>query len=449
MQLLPLVIHDSPESIIAWRDNSAITRNQFLADVELLASQLPASSHVLNVCSDRYHFSVGVAAAMVTGRISMLPPTVTPTMIQQLRIFAPDVFCLNDSDTCIIDLPQLRYPTHSAKPTKELVVPLIPSNQCAAIVFTSGSTGAPLPHNKSWGSLVSSVQAEALRLGLTNKSEPHNLTGTVPPQHMYGFESSVLMAWQSGCALNAAQPFYPADICQALANTPCPRVLISSPVHLRALVDAELVVPELTCVVSATAPLAESLVHKVEAYCKAPLMEIYGCTETGLIASRRASLSLAWQLFPKITLSIEADKAYASGGHIPEKIALSDVIELLVDGSFLLHGRLADMVNIAGKRHSLASLNHLLSTIPGVNDGVFYMPDESSGARVTRLAAFVVAPGMSQAELLKNLRKHIEPVFLPRPLLLLDALPRNSTGKLPRTALQALLNQTSDIRETF
>lgn len=448
MQLLPLVIHASSASIIAWRGNHAIKRNQFLADVAQLAALLPASDHVLNVCSDRYHFSVGVAAAMVTGKVSMLPPTVTLTMIQQLRIFAPDVFCLSDSDTCIIDLPQLRYPTHSAKPTKELVTPLIPDNQCAAIVFTSGSTGAPLPHHKSWGALVSSVQAEALRLGL-NSSEPQNLTGTVPPQHMYGFESTVLMAWQSGNALNAAQPFYPADICQALANTPCPRVLISSPVHLRALVDAELVVPELTCVVSATAPLAESLVHKIEECCKAPLMEIYGCTETGLIATRRASQSLAWQLLPEITLSFEAEKAYASGGHIPEKTAMSDVIEPLTDGSFLLHGRLADMVNIAGKRHSLASLNHLLNSIPGVKDGVFYIPDETSDTRVTRLAAFVVAPNMNQAELLKALRKHIEPVFLPRPLLLLDALPRNSTGKLPRTALQALLNQTSDIRETF
>lgn len=449
MQLLPLVIHDSPDNIIAWKNNSAITRNQFLADVEQLASLLPANDYVLNVCSDRYHFSVGVAAAMVTGKISMLPPTITTTMIQQLSIFAPDVFCLTDSDACIINLPQLRYPTQAAQANTELAIPQIASDLCAAIVFTSGSTGAPLPHNKSWGALVNSVQAEALRLGLTSKSEPCTLTGTVPPQHMYGFESTVLMAWQSGCALNAAQPFYPADICQALENTPNPRVLISSPVHLRALVDSELVVPEVTFVVSATAPLSESLVHKIEQHCKAPLTEIYGCTETGLIATRRASQSLSWQLLPEIALSFEADKAYASGGHIPEKTAMSDTIEPLANGSFLMHGRLADMVNIAGKRHSIASLNHLLNSIPGVKDGVFYMPDETSNTRVTRLAAIVVAPNMTKAELLKALRKHIEPVFLPRPLLLVEALPRNNSGKLPRTTLQALLNQASDLREAF
>ena len=33
------------------------------------------------------------------------------------------------------------------------------------------------------------------------------------------------------------------------------------------------------------------------------------------------------------------------------------------------------------------------------------------------------------------LRESIDPVFLPRPLRLLDRLPRNDTGKLPRQAL--------------
>ena len=72
------------------------------------------------------------------------------------------------------------------------------------------------------------------------------MIGTVPPQHMYGFESTVLMAWHSGNAFSHAQPFYPADICQALAAVPTPRVLVSSPVHLRALLDAGLALPEIT-----------------------------------------------------------------------------------------------------------------------------------------------------------------------------------------------------------
>ena len=115
-----------------------------------------------------------------------------------------------------------------------------------------------------------------------------------------------------------------------------------------------------------------------------------------------------------------------------------DNLETISDETFLLHGRLADLVNIAGKRQSLAGLDHLLNAIPGVVDGAFYMPEEANPDQITRLAACVVAPGMNAAQIIAALREQLDPVFLPRPLLFLEALPRNSTGKLPRAALQAL-----------
>lgn len=446
MSSLPLVSHVSPDSIIAWRADGAVTLRQFLAEVSQLVARFPAGSHLLNMCGNRYRFSVGLAAAIVAGKVSLLPSTHTPEVVRQIRDFAPDVFCLTDSDRCTVDLPQLRYPVMDVSQADACAIPQIDSRQRIAVVFTSGSTGTPQPHPKTWGALVSSVQAEALRLGLLDNT-PCTLVGTVPPQHMYGFESTVLMAWLSGNALGHAQPFYPADICQALAAVPAPRALVSSPVHLRALLDAGLALPEMTLVVSATAPLSAQLAQDIEAGCHAPLMEIYGSTETGLIATRRPTQSAEWQLLPGIKWIVEGDCVRASGGHIETPTAMNDRIAPITDEHFLLHGRLADLVNIAGKRHSLASLDHLLNTLPGVVDGAFYMPDETSPDHVTRLAACVVAPGMTAATLLAALRERIDPVFLPRPLLLVDALPRNSTGKLPRTALQALF-QTHGSRKS-
>jgi acyl-coenzyme A synthetase/AMP-(fatty) acid ligase len=67
------------------------------------------------------------------------------------------------------------------------------------------------------------------------------------------------------------------------------------------------------------------------------------------------------------------------------------------------------------------------------------MPDEVSHDHVTRLSACVVAPGLTASTLLAALRLRIDPVFLPRPLLFVESLPRNSTGKLPRDALQKLI----------
>lgn len=446
MPALPLVSRVSPDSIIAWRADGAVTLRQFLAEVRQLAALFPAGGHLLNMCSDRYRFSVGLAAAIVAGKVSLLPSTHTPEMVRQIRVFAPDVFCLTDSDLCTVDLPQLRYPVIGVSHADTFAIPQIDGSQRIAVVFTSGSTGTPQPHPKTWSALVSSVQAEAARLGLLH--DPRcTLVGTVPPQHMYGFESTVLMAWHSGNALSHAQPFYPADICQALAAVPKPRVLVSSPVHLRALLDAGLALPELALMVSATAPLSAQLAQAVEARCHAPLMEIYGSTETGLIATRRPTQSAEWRLLPGIKWVVEGDCVRACGGHIETPIAMNDMIEQITDEHFLLHGRTADLVNIAGKRHSLASLNHLLNTLPGVVDGAFYMPDDTGDKPVTRLAACVVAPGMDAPHLLALLRKHIDPVFLPRPLVFVDALPRNCTGKLPRAALQALF-QTCSARKS-
>ena len=438
MTSLPLVSHASLDSIVAWRTDGAITLRQFLADINQLVSLFPAGSQLLNMCRDRYHFSVGLAAAIVSNKISLLPSTHTPEVVRQIKAFAPDVFCLTDNDLCTVDLPQLRYPVMTVSEADSFTTPQINCQQCIVVVFTSGSTGIPQPHAKSWGALVSSVQAEALRIGIQHNTHT-TLIGTVPPQHMYGFESTVLMAWLSGNALSDAQPFYPADICQALATVPTPRVLVSSPIHLRALLDAGLELPEITQVVCATAPLSAQLAQDIEMRCNAPLIEIYGSTETGLIATRRSTQTEQWQLLAGIRLIVEGDCVYAYGGHVETLTVMNDVIEIITDEHFLLRGRIADMVNIAGKRHSLASLNHLLNSIPGVVDGVFYMPDETSDNRITRLAACVVAPELDAPRLMAALREHIAPVFLPRPLLFVDALPRNDTGKLSRAALQALV----------
>ena len=439
MHTIPLLSHTEPDQIVAWHCNEAITVRQFLADISQLAANLPDAEYMLNMCSDRYHFAVGLAAAMVRKKISLLPPSHTPESVANLQRFAPDVFCLSDNDQPAIDLRLVLYPATSVAPlTTPCIIPQIAGRQCIAVMFTSGSTGTPQPHAKTWDMLSYSVRAEAKRLGLTDKFH-HTLIGTVPPQHMYGLESTIVMAWQSSNAFSHSQPFYPADICQAIAATPAPSVLISTPFHLRTLLDSGLQPPPLALMVSATAPLSKTLAHALESRFQAPLLEIYGSTETGITATRRVTQSAEWQLLPGIMLIKEGEQIRASSEYINPPVTLSDIIEIVSTDRFLLLGRTSDLINIAGKRNSLANLNHHLNAIPGVIDGVFYMPDETCFDHVTRLAAFVVAPDLDAPRLLTALRERIDAVFLPRPLLFLDTLPRNASGKLPRAALQALL----------
>ncbi len=318
-------------------------------------------------------------------------------------------------------------------------VPLIAETQRAALVFTSGSTGDPVAHEKSWGSLCKGAVAEAARLGIAQDSGMAVL-GTVPAQHMYGLESSMLLAMQNGLALVAERPFYPADICARLAALPRPRCLITTPVHLRTLLSEVTELPPVEFVLCATAHLAPQLASEAEARFAAPLYEIYGCTEAGMVASRRTTEGAAWRLLPGVEMLQDEQGSRVRGGHVEIEALLSDVIERNPDGTFMLHGRTADLVNIAGKRTSLASLNHHLNAIPGVQDGVFLMPDDGDGA-VTRPMAFVVTQDLSAEHILNALRNSVDAVFLPRPLYLVDVLPRNATGKLTRESLLRLKQQ--------
>ena len=84
------------------------------------------------------------------------------------------------------------------------------------------------------------------------------------------------------------------------------------------------------------------------------------------------------------------------------------------------------------------SLNRILNEIEGVEDGVFMAPEDLDRNPAARLAAFVVAPSRSAEEILAALRERVEAVFLPRPVVMLDALPRDGVGKLSRRALAAL-----------
>jgi len=215
----------------------------------------------------------------------------------------------------------------------------------------------------------------------------------------------------------------------------------------------------------ATAPLAPLLAVRAEARFRAPLYEIYGCTESGQIATRRPTQQADWLLLDTIrmrqtpvraaTVSAKPMAAEAAsdqpidnittveGDFIDGRIELGDIIDIIDEQHFLLRGRSNDLINIAGKRTSLAFLNHQLLAIDGVRDGCFFLPDGADENAITRLTVFAVADRLSAADIARALRERIDPVFLPRPLYLVAQLPRNAAGKLPRNELQKLWQQYS------
>ncbi|HSC65849.1 MAG TPA: AMP-binding protein [Caldimonas sp.] len=422
---------------------STVSRRQYIADAAALAERLPNAGAMLNLSIDRYRFAVGLGAALLRGHTSLLPPNHLAETVTRLQARFAGVYALVEGAADVHGLPTVRHAAVAATATGASAIPAIDPAIVAAHVLTSGSTGDPIPHAKPWGLLVRSARAEAKRLAeALGRADLDGVTvvATVPAQHMYGFESSVLIALHGGAVLDAERPFFPADIAAALARAAAPRVLVTTPFHLKTVLDAGVSLPPLALVVSATAPLSPQLAARAEQRLGAPLLEVYGCTEAGQVATRRTTAGAEWRTFDGVHVSGDGANAVVSGGHVPQPTVLADVLEVVDGEHFRLLGRSNDLINIAGKRSSIGHLDFHLNSIEGVVDGAFWMPPDSDGdaAGIVRLVAFVVAPGLGRERIVAALRDRVDAAFLPRRVVHVDALPREATGKLPRARLAEL-----------
>ncbi len=425
-----------PSDVLCWRGGRAVTVGRFLAEAAALAARLPERAYAVNLCTDRYRALLGFAAALIRGQETLLCADRAPHRLRALAARFPDAHAIADGpvDTA---LPVLRPESGALLAEGEVALaPSIPAERVAAIAFTSGSTGEPAAHAKPWGALVSGAEAAAERFGLrAADGPPAAVVATVPPQHMYGFETTVMLPLHSAAASVSGETFYPSDVAEALASVPERRVLVTTPLQLRALLAAGVAPPRLATVISATAPLSTALADAVERAWDASVMEIYGATEAGSMASRRTVADPDW--LPYRTVSLHPGGVAVAGlGPVP----LADALEPSPDraGRFRLLGRESDVVKLGGRRASLAELNRLLLGVEGVEDGVFLAPDDLESNPAARLSAFVVAPDRAAEDILSALRGRVEAIFLPRPVVLVPALPRDGLGKLPRRALLEL-----------
>ena len=439
---LPLLAgHETLDEPLAWRAGRALSRQRFLHDVQSLAPLLPQGGPVLPMTADRYNFALALGAAVARGQAALMPPNHTPDTVRRLEALFPSAYVLGDAGQPQLALQTVAYPALAAAPREPAAMVMVPPGREVAHVLTSGSTGAPTPHGKRWGELVVNIAAEAQRISET-LGRPNlrgvTIVGTVPAHHMYGFESTVLIAMLGGAAFATERPFFAQDIATVLASVPRPRVLVTTPLHLKTLLDDGIAVPQVDLVVSATAALSPQLAARAEAALGAPLMEIYGCTEAGQVATRLTTQAPEWRTFSGLVMSGDGEQSWVSGGHVPEPTRLADILEVLEPTRFRLLGRSNDLINVAGKRSSLAHLNHHLNSIEGVRDGAFWLPPEGSTEAVVRLVALVVAPDLDRQTLLAALRERVDAAFLPRRILRVDSLPRDPTGKLPSGRLAEL-----------
>lgn len=409
-----------------------------------LADRLEGATLAGNLCHSRVGFLVTWLAALRRGCVQWLPPSGGQAELAMMVSAGGDC-------RVIVDGPDTWRQPPGAEPVPCLMFDPsapsrgVPDSELAwspdwdaprVRLFTSGSSGTPEPHSKSLGQLVSGAKVLAERLDTTvdgGIAALGRIVCSVPPQHMFGLEASVMLSLVVGLPVLDRRPLLPADVLAAIDSHADAAIWVATPLHLRALVQAGDPVAHCGAVITSTMPLAPAQAARAEGLLGAPVLEIYGSTETGALAMRRTACDAGWQPLQGVRLQSTADGTQACGAHFSSPQTLNDRIELGDSGQFTLLGRHGDLVKIAGRRASLAGLNLLLSDLPGLLDGVLYLP--ATGAPTERLVLIHAGPALDRAAAEAWLRERIDPVFLPRTVIRVDRLPRAASGKLPRVAL--------------
>jgi acyl-coenzyme A synthetase/AMP-(fatty) acid ligase len=410
----------------------------------VLARRIEGATAVCNLCTSRLGFLVTCLAALRNRCLLVLPPSGSsadltavleeggprPVVVGDPEAW-PEPFCdvRTGADTYLSCRPERQTAEASALSWQ-------PGwDDVAVRLYTSGSTGIPQPQPKTLRHLVRGAQVLANRLekeidgGLAAVGR---IVCSVPPQHMFGLECSVMLPLACGMPVLDRRPLLPADVRAAFVGGP-PGAWIATPMHLRNLVESFESVPSCRVVIASTMPLSPAVARRSETLVRAPVVEIYGSTETGAVAIRRTGQELSWRPLDDVQLEPTSGATLARGSHFASPATLLDEIELKADGRFTLLGRHNDLIKIAGRRTSLAGLNLLLQDLPGLEDGVFYLP--ATGNPTERLCLIHSGPPLDRAATRRWLLARLDAVFLPRAFIRVERLPRGENGKVRRQML--------------
>ena len=420
--------------------SGSISTREFMSHVLSLADRLPEATHAINICDNRYIFSVAFFAVILKRQTNLLPQNKAKDTIARLQKNYDSTYILHDgvfedgNHSRIYKISEL-----DNKDRHHTTIPQINLDHIAAVAFTSGSTGEPKANIKTWETLYESSKINALEM-LGNEQQNLTSVATVPPQHMWGLETSILLPAFSRACLSDRRPFFPEDLRRVLEKTPEPRLLITTPVHLRALTRSNLSFPNIERILCATAPLSRELAVQTENLFSGTLTEVFGCSEIGSMARRNTATEEQWHKFGGISLEESDGHTTAFTSYLTEKIELQDILKFHDSEQFSILGRREDLIELAGKRGSLLELNTILMEIPSIIDGAIFIPDEESG--INRPAAFVVSESNSVSEdIRRSFSKKVDPIFTPRPIIRIEKLPREQNGKIKKKELAKLYKE--------
>ncbi|MEM6051100.1 AMP-binding protein [Erwinia sp. P7711] len=407
------------------------SRQQWQQEVTALGHRLlahPARRWAL-CFEDSYLFSVALLATLHAGKVPVIPGHCRESLLQEQSsefdaVLTDGWFTLNSP---ILQLPL----SANAEAFCYSALPVV-SPDAFVVLFTSGSTGAPRQVIKPVRCLDAEARCLAEYWG--DRLAGCTVIATVSHQHLYGLTFRLILPLALGLPFDCGQILYSEQLSALAASEDY--LLISSPAFLRRL-DRTLPAPRCKLIVSAGGELPWSSAQEVNSWLKQPVEEIYGSTETGVLAVRsRTTEKQLWQPFDGVTFSQDArQRWWARSPLIPEPQGwqLDDKLAFTRTG-FQLGGRYDRTVKVEDKRVSLSEIERRLLALPQVTDAAalaIRRPERSGIGVVLVLDADYDEKTLAQMkrEWRQELCRWLEPVALPRYWRIVSSIPHNSQSK--------------------
>jgi Acyl-coenzyme A synthetases/AMP-(fatty) acid ligases len=443
---LPLAQWLSPtrpdDTCIAWLGEHRWTlgelRQDVAAQVQVLQAQ-PGQRWAL-CFQDSYLFIVALLTTLHAGKTPVIPGHCRASLLNEQQELFDGVL----SET-LLEFEGPQFVVSTGEHQNEIELPPVATDSYVE-VFTSGSTGQPKQIVKPIALLDEEARMLHTRFG--PRFEGCRVVASVVPQHLYGLTFRIFLPMACGMPLHAAMTYY-AEQLSAL-DSQHRYVFVSSPAFLKRL-DQNLASPPVSMILSAGGALPWKEVQEAQRWFNVWPDEIYGSTETGIIAWRqRIDNSTSWQLFPEVTLRAEGEAWRVLSPLLTEAegLLLDDDIELVDDG-FRLAGRRGRIVKIEEKRVSLSEVERRLMALPGITDAAAV--PVSRGGRQSIGVVLVLsesarqqwqeAGGKAQEQAWRQvLLPLLEPVAVPRYWRVVDEIPVNSMNKRVYAQLQELFS---------
>ena len=327
------------------------------------------------------------------------------------------------------------------------------SEDPALLPYTSGTTGRPKGVVLSHGNLLAG--AEALRRAWRWESSDR-LVLCLPLFHMHGLGVGLHGTLLTGAAAVLQASFEPDKVISACAEA---TMFFGVPTMYMRLVETPGVetMGDLRLCVSGSAPLSADLHNRFHELTGQRILERYGMTETVMLCSNpyegERKPGTVGRPLPGVQLKLDetTDEILVRGPNVfsgyhqrPEATAeafdadgwfrTGDIGSIDDEGYVSIVGRAKELIITGGYNVYPREIEDLLSEQPGVREvAIAGTPDAEWGEIVT---AYIVADtDVDPAAVVEAAASDMAPYKRPRIVHRVDALPRNSMGKVVRHEL--------------